>query len=355
MIGNRFISPLEVSDMNEYMAAFILGGLLSFTSFMFIHQSRRSVHQIYKPSSEQLAQESSEETSSIRSRSASISESAQFSGAGGNNFGCGDAELNLPDTIEPGTSEIGEINNIPCNKKKLDVKWSSGDGIVLTKNNNRIPEQGPLPLGVFDTVGLVPSISKHKKVDIKANIINRSNTENKCGDCGMTKGNVCIEADRKSENTNCEDINLNFDLPQGPTPSNPQPAGGELCYDVERTDCTVKVSDTTFTKDWPTTISPIELLDNVLSAGIPLDTPVNVSVLRADFSYKAVSNLIDERRGVKNGCCERKTRAIRKNRFNIIFEGTLKTCPVICTEIVTVNSSIVGREIKNVTSRCCIK
>lgn len=340
--------------MKEYVAAFMLGGLLSFMSLMFIHRSRISLDQIYKPLSEEPAHVSSEETSSIRNRSKTISESDQFSRAGGNDFDCGDAELNLPDTIEPGTSEIAEINNIPCNKEKLDVKWSSGDGIVLKKDYISIPE-GPLPLGIFDTVGLVPSIRKHKIVDIKANIIKRSNTENKCEDCGMAKGNICIEADRKSEDTNCEDINLFFDLPQGPTPSNPQPAGGELCYDVERADCTVKASDATFTKDWPTTISPIELLDNVLSAGIPLDTPVNLSVLKADFNYKAVSNPIGERRGVKNGCCKKKTRTIRKNRFDIIFEGVLKTCPVICTEIVTVNSSVVGREIKNVTSRCCMK
>lgn len=231
---------------------------------------------------------------------------------------------------EDGTYFANIENSLPesCNSGIEDVKWTTAfDEYILVVDN-----------GLSFEVNLTDEVPKQ---GVEGSVI----ASHPC--CGRAEKDVTLVSERSEQEQVCERISLDADI--GFALST-----GVLCYTVDRSDCTVSVGGESFTRDFMSQISPMEVIDQLASLGIPVDLgSVDTSVLEADFVFDVDPSLIDERQDVSRGCCPESTRTVRRKRFDVNLVTVLNTCPGICTELTRTEPSIVGREIRNVSSKCC--
>ena len=111
--------------------------------------------------------------------------------AGGPDFDCGDAKLQLSDQVCEASPGTAMVKNIPdnCNEDNMNVKWSSEDGVDLVKgegdNQQTVQEDTKLALKEYKSVGVVPAGDGGKQdVKVEAEV---TGTGDSCEDCGKAE------------------------------------------------------------------------------------------------------------------------------------------------------------------------
>jgi hypothetical protein len=116
--------------------------------------------------------------------------------AGGNDFDCGDAKLQVSDQVCEENPGIATVKNIPksCNQDQMKVKWSTEEGVKLVKgeedNRQEVEEDTKLDLNNYKKVGVVPDGDGGKQdVKVEAKV---TGTGDSCEDCGKAEATTDV-------------------------------------------------------------------------------------------------------------------------------------------------------------------